>query len=321
MDHIINVFLLQIQNNNSQGIADAIAFLYQTYMDSFYKASHVIEHRKELNLIWKHVKAHGNMVLVEGVRVPLRSLVKTHLQPFLDGANDVEAYIRNFVTRQFLLFIQGITLFRDDGDDVIGDALGRPAYHRNASCGPDNANKQYKLENLSCLGVHDADELRRRMRNIWNCHLERNIYNEMYVKYFGEQNAGHVFQKHHVERELFESCFHLGSISLLTIRISKWDNNIPVQLAIVYMKKSDGVAFDIVTEKYTRKHKDGLYTADVYCERVVAYPNGSNRSWSKVSTFYKKNNDWVAMHNAPPFGADPWAQSAIKYRTKLVLKW
>lgn len=264
------------------------------------------------------------MVIITNERVPLRSLIKTHLQPFIDGANDIEVFIKNFVTRQFLLFIQGITLFREDGDDVIGDALGRPAYHRQASCGPDNADKQYKLNNLSCLGVQDADELRRRMRNIWNCHLERNIYNEMYIKYFGEQNFGHAFQKRHVERDLFSSCFALGKFALLTIRVSKWDENIPCQLEIVYMKKLDSnveTNFDIVTEKYTRMHKDGLYLTDVYCERVAAFHNGSKRAWTKVATFQNKNNDWIAMHNAPAFGPEPWTGSTIKYKSRLILKW
>jgi hypothetical protein len=172
----------------------------------------------------------------------------------------------------------------------------------------------------------DADELRRRMRNIWNCHLERLVYNKMYTKYFGPQTLGHKYQKDHVERDLFETCFPLIEFAILFEDIV-WTENVPITLILKYKKllhnTDDQMQYAIVTETYKRTVKDDLYGLDVYCERLVLYPNGQNRIWTKVVAFHNKNTLWNSKYksDSPDFGTDPWTMPMLKYKSKLILKW
>ena len=323
MEDVADVLTVHMQSNNCQGIVDCIVHMNSHNASCVYKAKVVLLYRDLFNNLWKFIAGKGNMVMIDGVRRPLRDIINAHLKPFFDNCVGVEEFIRHSVTKMFLFFIQGITLFRQDGENITG----RPIYHRTASCGPKGTSKtldlEYKNNNLSCLGVKEADELRRRMRNVWNCHLERSIYDILYSTYFTSQDSGHILQKNNVERKLFESCFPMIHMSIINIFISKWDGNVPLELTLKYSKQVEGYKErGIVTEKYMRKHLgNGLYTVDVFCERIMAYPDGKKRAWTKVSSFQNKNVDWIAQHNAPLFGIDPWTVKTIKMKTALVLTW
>ena len=323
---IINILTFAMQDNSHQVIANQLENLFTTekHMNDLVKANIVIPRRKWFTSLEAYLTSRSNLVIVNGIKEPLRKTKELFLKPFYNNLSSVETYIQSFVTSRFLLFIQGISLFREDGNDVIGSQLGRPAYHRSASCGPKKASKEYKQANMSCLNVTDADELRRRMRNIWNCYLERLVYTDMFEKYFGEQDWGHRLQGVHVERELFESCFPVLKISIGSVQITKWDQNTPITLQIVYKKQIDALdmSYEIVTETYQRTLEDDLYDLNVYCQRHVAYPNGQNRVWTKVCSFYNKSTqNWIAQTTAPVFDDKLWKNKGIQYKSKLVLTW
>lgn len=326
MDNAINVLISQLQKNDHQGIANTIEYLHMHYDQDptlrIEKVNKIIEDKQFFIDLWAYVKGRGNMIEINGKRQAMRNIIPLHFIPFLDGAKSVQGFIQAHVTRQFLRFIQGVTLFREDGDDVLEKQLGIPAYHRSASCGPDNASHAYKHDNMSCRDVQDLDELRRRRRNIWNCRIERLIYDGMYTRFFNEQNNGHKLQLAHVERDLFETCFAVLHMSLIRVKISSWDENVPIKLEISYNTQINPHKYMIITETYTRKHKSGLYEADVFGERVALHPDGRQYAWSKVTNFHNKNAEWIPMYKAPTITSlDPWTGSTLKYKTKLVLKW
>lgn len=134
----------------------------------------------------------------------------------------------------------------------------------------------------------------------------------------------HEFQKIHVERDLFESCFPKIEISIGSVQIIEWDKNTPIALQIDYKKRNPtNDLYDIVTETYRRKlRKGGMYDLDVACQRKVAYSNGQTRSWAKIATFYNKNlNGWVASTKAPIFDDMLWKTKRLTYKNKLIINW
>ena len=321
---LIAATLLNLKSNQHQNAVDNLQNLHEMSksMNMRERFNFVMEHKKSLESIWNIIKGKNNMVLINGNRQHFRKAITSYLQPIVLNSNGIDAFIMRHVSECFLHFIQGITLFRENGDDVMAPNLGTPAYHRAASCGPELASLEYKNDNMSCLGVKQADELRRRKRNIWNCNLERLIYDAMFEKYFSEQNYRHRYQMIHVERELFETCFPLIELHIALVNV-KWDNHMPVQLDLVYKKKWNATEYVMVKEVYKRRvNRNGLYELLVFCERLVTMPNGRKKLYTKTSSFLSTKDKWVAQHGAPPnFNDDPWKKITPKQTGKFVMKW
>ena len=161
--------------------SDLLLKFHRTCIERFDRVQAIMSHRVIFQKTWDYALDPLNRkksIVLDGANRKMQSIIDIVLKPMLGKSSTLLAYVESVVSRYFLLFIQGITLFHDDGPDIIGK-MGKPAYHRSASCGPKNATVQYKQENLSCdkQNVQDVDEIRRRKRNSWNCMIERKMYN------------------------------------------------------------------------------------------------------------------------------------------------
>jgi hypothetical protein len=245
----------------------------------------------------------ASSIIHNGQNRQLRSIVDLVFKPLVEGMSSMSSWMDSYVTKYFLMFIQGITLFASDGDNV-GRSIGRPAYHRLASCGPHNADRTYDNDNLNCDGVDvDIVELQHRRRNSWNCFIERKIYQEMYMRIRNiiEQDFGHRFRMRHVEQRLFQSCFPLLHVSMGAINITWSADMIPIEMKMAYKVRlphpstgTDG-AFHTVVETYKRTFVQAGYELDVSCEKVVVSPNLQHESFFKRQNFFEKNEVWCQL--------------------------
>ena len=236
------------------------------------------------------------------------------------------AWVEAYVSKYFLMFIQGVTLFQSDGDN-IGPNIGKPAYHRAASCGPHGATGDYDANNLDCTGIDvDVVELQRRRRNAWNCFVERRMYEEMYMYVRGilEQYFGHRFRMRHVEQNMFQTCFPLMHVNMGDVTIT-WDDFVPLSVELTYdmrMPRDDQNvegAFFAVSEKYTKTFVGATYIANVSCQKQIVNPDASSTESSfKVQSFFAKTDSWtMAQHSGGGRRAfsilvqDPWIVSIL----------
>ena len=237
----------------------------------------------------------------------LRSIIDLVFKPLVEGKSSMSSWIDAYASKYFLMFIQGITLFSTDGDD-IGRSISKPAYHRLASCGPHHADPAYDDMNLNCDGVDvDIIELQRRRRNSWNCFVERKIYQEMYIRIrnLTEQDFGHRFRMRHVEQRLFQSCFPLLHVDMGAVTITWSADMIPIEMKMMYNVRlphpstgTDG-AFHMVVETYKKTFGESSYILDVSCEKVVISPDHQSRdSFFKRQNFFEKNKTLTANRTA-----------------------
>jgi hypothetical protein len=315
---------------DSEEIAKAADLLLKFHVecqDTFTREQAIMSHRTIFKNTWDHVldpKYSADMVVVGGKKRKLQSIVDVVLKPFFANKKitTLLAYIESIVSKRFLMFIQGITLFHDDGTDVLpGNKLGRPAYHREASCGPNNGLMKYKMENLYCLGVKDLDELRRRKRNVWNCMIERKIYNQFYERYISEQDFSHRFEMNDMERRMFESCFPLMEIVIGHITVN-YDPiyNIPIALEISYRTRMPNGTYVLVMERYEKAIvQNDVYALSVKCKRTMTQSNNTTLDFFKTTSFLDNKKEWTRSGRSHAGGSsdnsddlsirDPWIVS------------
>ena len=270
----------------------------------------------------------------------LQSIIDTILKPLINKMPTLVVWIEAYVSKYFLMFIQGITLFQSDGADAnnIGPNIGIPAYHRAASCGPNGAGDAYDRNNLDCTGIDlDIVELQRRRRNAWNCFIERRIYEEMYVYVRGilEQNFGHRYRMRHVEQNLFQTCFPLMHVNVGEVVIT-WTDFVPLSVKVTYYMRMPlddqnvNGAFYAVSEIYTRTFLGPFYTANVSCQKQVISPDDySTETMFKVQNFFAKTENWTMTQSGgggrridKRCCQDPWiATSSFKMPIKPKIKY
>ncbi len=213
LEAAVDICILSFHNKDNQSIADSIQRIWkfgsQDYSD-LEKIDIILVNKLFFKDVWSYINGRSNLVEINNKKEPLKNVINLFFKPFINNANGIEAFIRSFVTSIFLFFIQGITLFRGDcdcdGDDVIYPNLGRPD----------------KVDDLSCINACNAriaDDLRKQMRNIWNCHLERLIYNEIYKHFYVHKNENEKAQVDDAERHLFETCFPLIEMAILKVDV------------------------------------------------------------------------------------------------------
>lgn len=284
--------LVQFQNiiarHDSQEIANRLKAMYDSLKPKQY-TKFVIANRELLQLVWNYIAKSKDSIIIEKVPRKLKSCIDLYLKPLISNKHDILSFCESHCTKQFLMFIQGITLFDSDGPE-----MGKPAYHRNASCGPRHTTEKYKNQNLSCIGVKEAKEFQRVRRNVWNCFMERLIYDRIYNHVLYGQNFNHKLQVHTVERKIFETCFHMSEFYLLDLRVDMNDHFTPTRLICRYETINKNGEKANIIDIYKKK----LLTGPVDCERKVYY-QGERRPhvYHKTSTFFS-NSEWVpSKHN------------------------
>lgn len=109
-----------------------------------------------------------------------------------------------YVSKHFLQFIQGITLFQERTGALksSSEIIGRPAYHRQSSCGPSISKESqiFMKNNLQCTSDMNPSEIEHRRRNVWTCLVERHIHRDMYKYIIGNPDIGHEYFQEHVLR-------------------------------------------------------------------------------------------------------------------------
>lgn len=161
-------------------------------------------------------------------------------------------WIRRYVARCMLQFMQGITMFASRD---AGAVIGRPAYHRPSSCGPYDAasgsradSAALERDNLTCHASLSPEELERRRRNVWTCLIERLAYDSIYKHFIGPQDVGHMHNELRVTRQLFETCFMLSRIHVSSVRVFVDPyTDTPVSMGIRYTTPEY-----VIEEKYSR---------------------------------------------------------------------
>ncbi len=217
-------------------------------------------------------------------------------------------WIQRYVTSVFLHFIQGITMFGARGD-TPGATVGRPAYHRVASCGPWNpsdpgTSRVFERDHLTCDASLTPAELERRRRNVWTCLIERLVYNELYEEFIGLQDVGHRMNERRVVQRLFETCFALHHISVAMVKLT-FDpkHHVPASMFLLYETPDHRI-----TEEYTRAPTGGRrYSVDVTVHvRKEVRPNTSDGSgagdeYERVQSYFRPPGAWLPVSpGAPP---------------------
>jgi hypothetical protein len=78
---------------------------------------------------------------------------------------------------------------------------------------------------------------RRRKRNVWNCYIERVIYDQIYkyIMQVDEQDFGHRYQLRYVRQEMFETCYKLNEFYMYDIHVSMDETYlVPISLELHY---------------------------------------------------------------------------------------
>ena len=271
----------------------------------------------DLDTVWKYMKSmEHRMALVDPPRgarpgrgrppqVRLRAVADLVLLPVFRPQGTPEEWVEGYVSRCFMEFIQGITLFEEDLEP--GEVLGWPVYHRRASCGPNLRNQAdqlvYQRANLDCstLGQVSLDspdtvrELARRARNSMNCYVERLIYDHMWEHtHTDKQNFGHQLALVNTERRLFESCHYPVATMITSTGVHFGDHAIPLVLRISYLHGQV-----TANEVYTRTRVGAAYTTEVACIRTEHDPaTGVIRNTRWTQNYHNKTPRRFAGNNA-----------------------
>lgn len=178
----------------------------------------------------------------------------------------------DFISVMMREFMKGITYFARDAADEHRD---KPIYHRDVSCGSRQA-----LHELDCTGFHHnpREFLRRSLKNR-KCTIERQIYDQLFQRYFPshEQNYGHRMMLSMSSREeFFNKCYPGTTIEVSVIFNS---DSVPIKMSICQCS-----SVKILVEKYEK-------TCNMYNANLLNWNDISNLDITHVSNIY--TNDVV----------------------------
>lgn len=210
-------------------------------------------------------------------------------------------WIRRYLSKYLLMFLQGITIFEARGD-TPSSAIGRPAYHRSTSCGSwdprdPEASRAFERDHLTCDPSLDETELERRRRNVWTCLVERLVYNDLHLKFIGPQDTGHSHNERRVTRQLFETCFATHHVMLADVDVELHPRlHVPVSMRLQYHTPDHRV-----TERYVRRAlaTGRLYDLDVnvYVRKEVVPLNGDGAGdeYVRTQSYFQAPTDWIPV--------------------------
>lgn len=271
---------------------------------SFEKEQIVMTNMPTIKKAWAYVSRNdrksSRVRFRNGTRA-LQSLIDLAFKPLVDGSNSLLKWIENYVGRYFSAVLQGITIFENERNPSDGShQLGRPAYHRPASCGPSDGGTTYESNHLDCTGTEGEEYIRRR-NNTWNCFIERLIYQSLYLKVvqIADQDFGHRYHLRHVRQEVFESCYPLIHVDVSEDIKFDWQGNVPISITIKYtVRREASGPFIHVIERYGREFRGGVYKSEVICQRSEIDMRGGRtrelRRCHKTQTYWSDGGSpWV----------------------------
>jgi hypothetical protein len=88
-------------------------------------------------------------------------------------------------TKCFTEFVKGITYFKNEASSES------PIYHRYNSCGSKDSDT---TEALKIVLSNSSYTKAQKQKYLWNCYVERCIYNEIYQRLFDQQDVRHMYQ-------------------------------------------------------------------------------------------------------------------------------
>ncbi len=228
----------------------------------------VIKHTKNIGMLMETCRVSS---FKQGEVVhKLQTLIDTIFKPLLlNKVSSPQEYVQHFVTDVFYRFMQGITIFT--GDNVIG----KPAYHRLQSCGPRDGGPEYNIANLNCGGVADGTgEHSRRSRNVWNCAIERMVYDQIFSRLTDAiQDHKHAVQMVHINRTMLETCYPFHALHLWNVEVefdSGLNHCVPAKCIVEFSVQPDPIRHTLVREEYTHEYFHPNYATDVQCVRSVS---------------------------------------------------
>ena len=309
---------VQIQQSNQQ-LADESLKMWDLFREKtdYLKERIIMKKLDTISKTWKYIEDHrSNYIYLQGQRKKLYYLIDMVYKPMIDPHRTIEKWLEAYTSSYFLQFIQGITLFENEDDHDPG----KPAYHRQTSCGPNRANETYNLANINCSQHMNLEDLFRKRRNSWNCYVERRIYDEMYKTILNiyEQNFGHRLQLRHIENNNFQSCFPLLYFNFIQI-IVLWNAEfIPIGLQFVYKERDDPNGdFRTVIEKYSKEFNHGTYLSNVSCEKIIELGERVHAKHYTQSVLKQHQNlRWAFYGNALRFEGGGETNDKAKRKSK-----
>jgi hypothetical protein len=203
--------------------------------------------------------------------------------------------LKRRVTLIFEQFIKGVTLF----DNEMKDPVSEIVYHRDASCGPRELDREQYKDTRSCKITHGNPALKKNKKLVYKCYLERLIYDEMYKQYTlffpdqwdqeSYQDRGHRDMLDDVRKD-FESCY---PNTVLSIVIKYTIQNIPYCLEITKHSKKYQQIHEVETYiRIEQENKDIARYDDMYLESVNCEKYVRGMRLYKMQTYQKGSQKW-----------------------------
>ncbi len=202
----------------------------------------------------------------------------------------------------FKRFVSGITLF-DQHQNV-----GWPVYHRDQSCGPKVdavEQEEYISQYMNCAGTVDVDNLHEMRARVWNCYLERQIFDNMYKRYVGPQNLGHMYEAVGKMRSLFQSCF--GESASLTATLSYDEtNNVPLFVTVLYASPETHSTYSFVRNAVARLENVHVPNKPQQFVTLPVYGNGGDVMCQRTSRDFLNRVETISTKTQNVSGERPW---------------
>ena len=207
--------------------------------------------------------------------------------------------LKRRVTLIFEQFIRGITLF----DNEMKKPIAEIAYHRDASCGSRDLDREQYKDTRSCKITHGNPTLKVNKKLVYKCYLERLIYDEMYKQYTPslfrslrrmgtkphDQDRGHRAMLEDVRKD-FESCYPNTTLSVV---IKYTTHNIPYFLEITTQSKKYQQIKEVDTYiRVEQENNDITRYEDIYLETVNCEKHVRGMRLYKTQTYQKGSQRW-----------------------------
>lgn len=201
----------------------------------------------------------------------------------------------NFINYILVEFMKGITIF-DSNTDITSVV---PVYHRNTSC---------RKKNVKCSESNSSTDKINNKISVFNCTIERIIYNELFKKYINiPQNFGHKFQLTYEEYINFNTCFPSSTLYI----ILEFNDIFPISLKIIHDKINEKITDIYLRElEYTQKHTiddiivneiilTNIYKNNIISERKIENLIDGNiintkESKNKTQNFSTNDREWLS---------------------------
>jgi hypothetical protein len=233
-------------------------------------ASRFGEHLQDILSEVEILLKEPNVRMANGRLVGFRDRVFRGMLPDIQNIKHTQQ-----VTRVFNAFVRGITYF---ASEAVSHRY-QPVYHRLGSCPPRGR------DNPKCVPENTTNTRRVKKGSIEKCYIERCIYDSLWSRFVGTQDAGHLIWLQNT-KQAYRTCFPDVDVVVHVEYDAK--TNLPVSLQVTAFQ--DGaLVWSAHYKKYLAMYGegDGLYEPRVVCVRQ----QGDTVS-TKVNTF-EREEAWM----------------------------